>query len=257
MKLLQISDIHIDLEGRNPSGVDVRRNFQRCLTEGLSRGGDWIIVSGDMCVETADDRIYAWIKATLDATARPWRVIPGNHDSSAMVARSFSIEEQFRSAEQEVYWREASEHHSFYFLDSAKGDLSAPQLSWLKANLEQEQKPPLIFMHHPPVHLSVPLMDRGNFPAPDGPRFLDALRVCRLKVNVFVGHYHVDKVAVVDEAIIWACPSSFYQMGQLKNEFEVDHYRPGYRLIELSPGRVLCSCHYLSADRASPAGSRL
>ena len=127
-----------------------------------------------------------------------------------MIARAFSLESYFHQSQQEIYWREESPHHSFYFLDSARGDISDAQLSWLGESLERETRHPLIFMHHPPIHLSVPMMDHHNFPAPNGPRFLGCLAASTLKANVFVGHYHVDKVAVVDQAIIWACPSTYY-----------------------------------------------
>jgi hypothetical protein len=206
-------------------------------------------------VNAADERIYDWIRTTLDSVKKPYRVIPGNHDSSTTLTRSFSLDRYFKPEEKELYWREESEHHSFYFMDSSRGDFSDTQLNWLAENLQKEIKQPLVFMHHPPVFLSVPLMDDRNFPAPDTQRFLGCIGKSKLRPNVFVGHYHVDKVAVVEEAIIWACPSTFYQMSQLTEEFSIDHYRPGYRLIELSPLKVICSTHYLSEPALVVSGN--
>ena len=101
-------------------------------------------------------------------------------------------------------------------------------------------------MHHPPVPLSVPYMDHLDIPSPNSQGFLELIHKCQTRVHVFVGHYHVDKTVQVDNLMVWACPSTYYQMSQTAEKFEIGDYRPGYRLIEIHPERLLVRSHYVT-----------
>ena len=270
MKILQLSDIHISSPHDKPHGVDVRKNMQNCLQAAMNRGVDLLVITGDLCLQDGDPEIYQWLKEILEDLPIAWRVIAGNHDCSTLMADIFSLSRYYHTAQKELYWKERWQKHDLYFLDTSQGDVSDTQLAWLQRNLVQTAQttqtaqtaqaklltptpsltqathPPLIFMHHPPVKLSVPLMDDRNFPAPDSTRFLAVLKESSVKPHVFVGHYHVDKVAIMNEANIWACPSTFYQMCQMSQNFAIEHRRAGYRMIELTAnGCVLSGTHYL------------
>ena len=100
-------------------------------------------------------------------------------------------------------------------------------------------------MHHPPSHLSVPYMDELNIPSPNTQCFIKILKICESHVHVFVGHYHADKIVQMSGMTVWACPSTYYQMSQSVKEFRIEDLRPGYRLIEIQPDRILVNSHFM------------
>ena len=89
MRIIQISDIHIDLPEVNPYEIDVRNNFIRVLEETVRLSPDYIVVTGDLCNRGGDIEIYAWIKLQLESTSIPYEVIPGNHDDRQLLDDAF------------------------------------------------------------------------------------------------------------------------------------------------------------------------
>ena len=245
MKIIQLTDIHIATDGVNTHNVDVRRQLNDVLADAIDRGGARIVLTGDLCFESPDKAIYSWVREFLEHFAIPYSIIPGNHDDSHMLASCFSLKEHYHEQEKELYWMEYWEDIPVFFLDSSQGDISDKQKYWLQEKLSVVTRSPLVFMHHPPVALAVPYMDNLP-PRPNTESFVSALQASSHMVHVFVGHYHVDKVAVLENAIVYATPSTYFQMGQAAQHFEIDHRRPGYRLIELHQGTVLTSTHYVA-----------
>jgi len=243
MKIIQISDIHIAPSGMTTRGVDVRRNLTTILDDAKERGGTHLVISGDLCFDTPEMEVYQWLKEVLDGYDFVSNIIAGNHDDSRMIAATFGNLDRFCFEENELYWEDCWGGHPVLFLDSAKGDLSPKQAHWAMRRVQQAKKSPLIFMHHPPAALSVPYMD-ALLPRPDPNLFEGIVQNSDQAVHIFVGHYHVDKVLMSEKMVIWACPSTYYQIGQTQKEFTVDHRRSGYRMIELWSDHIICSTHY-------------
>ena len=244
MKIAQITDIHIARAGVDTYGVDVRAQLQSVLRDALARGAERLVLTGDLCFTSPQPEIYRWVHAQLATLPIPFAVISGNHDDSAQVAAQFSHQHNFYEADGELYWMEHWGSVPVFFLDTAKGTLSARQYAWLAQRLSALQQDPLIFMHHPPFPLQVPYMD-SVYPYTDPASFLRLFQDCTFHAHIFVGHYHVDKIAVQGNVSVYACPSTFYQMGQRKAAFSVDHHRPGYRMISYQEGALIVSAHYL------------
>ena len=88
-------------------------------------------------------------------------------------------------------------------------------------------------MHHPPAICGVPYMDLNHsFKQID--RFQKLVKSIGKHIEVFCGHYHVDKVIEVSNMRIHITPSTFFQIRDDIEEFGVDHYRIGYRLMDLN-----------------------
>jgi len=247
MRILQLSDIHIGSGPERLEGVDIEENFRACLADGASRGADVVLVNGDLCLFSGDPGSYEWIRSELRNCGLPWLVLPGNHDDSGMMNEAFGLNEHYRPAEREIYRKLEWEGRPVYLLDTAAGDISRAQAEWLRKGLAGDAAgpEPLIFMHHPPMRMSVPFMDNIDMPSPDTAAFFDVLAASRSNVNIFVGHYHVEKTARFRNASVSIGPSTYFQIDQVSTDFKVDHLRPGYRLIEIHPDRLLSACHYL------------
>ena len=245
MKIIHLTDIHIAKPEEHTHNVDVRKQFVSAVFDALDRGGTHLIITGDLCFSHGDPIIYEWIYEFLEEVSIPYRLIPGNHDDSKLLSTQFSLLGFYDKEEKEVYWLEYWDGTPIFFLDSSQGDLSDKQTNWLHDKLRNVEKSPLLFMHHPPIDLHVPYMDNLP-PRPDTDRFFDTISVSPYRVHVFVGHYHVDKMAVYRNAIVYATPSTYFQMGQKERCFEVDHHQPGYRTIVMQKQGLTTSTHYVS-----------
>jgi Icc protein len=89
MKIIQITDLHIGKEGESSFGVDIRRNFLDILKAVKTLKPDFLAITGDICFDVADKKVYAWVKSHLDFLNIPYAVIGGNHDESVMMAKAF------------------------------------------------------------------------------------------------------------------------------------------------------------------------
>ena len=65
-------------------------------------------------------------------------------------------------------------------------------------------------------------------------------------VNIFTGHYHVEKIIRKGNILVHITPSCFFQIGQESEEFQVDHYRIGLREIYWDNGVMMNAVHYLN-----------
>ena len=91
MKIVQVTDLHIDRENESPYEIDVRRNFKRVLNAIRRLKPGHIVVSGDLCYNVGETEIYDWIKGQLDRIKIPYDIIAGNHDDSKMMAEAFNL----------------------------------------------------------------------------------------------------------------------------------------------------------------------
>lgn len=242
MRIVQLTDLHVGQEGENTYGVDVRQNFLQILDKAKAQRPDLLVISGDLCYSDGNAVIYQWIKSHLDRTGLPYEIMSGNHDDPALLAQSFNREDLLKG--QELYFSRSYGARTVLFLDTTTYEVSATQLKWLKENLEGINGTALIFMHHPPLPSGVPFMDSKH-----GLRNMEAVQEAFFQhphpVQVFTGHYHVEKIVQKQNLTVYITPSCFFQIGQRSAEFEVDHYRIALRTIDWQNGILMNAVHYL------------
>lgn len=242
MRILQLTDLHIGKEGEDTFGVDVRQNFLQILEQAKAHDPDLLVISGDLCYRDGDAAIYQWIKQQLDQAGVAYEILSGNHDDPAIMAQAFGREPLLKG--QELYFKRHFQGRALLFLDTTTYQVSTAQLEWLAQELSQMNGPALIFMHHPPLPCGVPFMDSKHYL-----RNMEAVQAIFFRhpypVQVFTGHYHVDKAVQKQNLTVYITPSCFFQIGQRSEDFEVDHYRIGLRTIDYSNGTLLNAVHYL------------
>lgn len=245
MKIAQLTDLHIGRDGEDTFQTDVRGNFQNVLALLRRVDPDYLVISGDLCFRDPDPGICRWVREQLEATELPFDLISGNHDDPVMLAEVF--ERTALLQQKELYFVRELAGRVLLFLDTTTGEVSKSQLDWLSRQLAARSGDDLIvFMHHPPVYAGVPYMD-GNYPL----RNREAVQALFFRhdgaVQVFSGHYHVDKVIQRRNLTAYITPSCFFQIDQHREEFAVDHRRPGLRLIHLNGDSLLTTVHYAEA----------
>jgi Icc protein len=243
MRIVQLTDLHVGKEGENTYGVDVRQNFLQILEKAKAQDPDLLVISGDLCFDNGDASIYQWIKTQLEAAGLPYEIISGNHDDPQLIAKAFGRENLLKG--QELYFKQRYEGRPVLFLDTTTYEMSAQQLQWLDQELQQIEGTALVFMHHPPLPSGVPFMDNKH-----SLKNMEAVQEVFFRhphpVQVFTGHYHVEKVVQKHNLTVYITPSCFFQIGQRSEEFEVDHYRIALRTIDWNNGCMMHAVHYLN-----------
>ncbi|WP_170110597.1 metallophosphoesterase [Flavilitoribacter nigricans] len=235
MRIVQITDLHVGLADEATFDVDVRANFLGICQKTRALAPDYIVVSGDLCFEQADPEIYRWIKQHLDSLEITYDLLSGNHDNPRTLAKSFDCEHLLQDGE--LYYQRQLEGFPYLFLDTTTGMVSKKQLDWLDDALKHQGGPVIIFMHHPPLLAGVPHMDR-NYALKNREEVLDILLAHNQRIDIFCGHYHVDKTISIDNLNVHITPSCFFQIDQHSEEFAVDHYRPALREIDATTSQL-------------------
>ena len=243
MKIIQITDLHIDVEGESPFDIDVRKNFLKIINKIKRLEPDHLVISGDLCYRDGDENIYDWIKQVVDSTDISYSVIAGNHDDSALMAKAFELEHLL--TDDELFYAKKIGKSTFLFLDSSKGYHSVKQLNWLKRQLKNAKRDMFIFMHHPPILAGVPFMD-GRYALQDIKAIQDIFFSYPKNINIFTGHYHVEKSIRINNLLIQITPSLFFQIDQESEDFKVDHHHIALREIEIDNNHFTSTLKYFS-----------
>lgn len=242
MRIIQITDLHIGQEGEDTFGIDVRQNLLNILELVKEMQPDHLIVSGDLCFQDPAESIYEWVKEQLDAVAIPYDLLSGNHDHPGMMAAVFGKEELLKNGE--LYFSRQLGNQPLLCLDTTTGVVSDTQLSWLEERLSEQTDDSLLFMHHPPMLSRVPHMDR-KYALHNREELQKVLFEFDFTIHVFSGHYHVDKTVFLKNILLYITPACFFQIDQHKEEFQVDHHRPGLREIVLEDRKILTTVKYV------------
>jgi Icc protein len=247
MRIIQITDLHIGVPLENTFGIDVRTNFLNTLEAIMSpHFPDLVVITGDLCFREPRRDILHWIGQQLEEKAFPYQIVTGNHDDSKMVAEMFDLE--FNALTQEIYYAKEFGGWPCIFLDTAKGKMSDEQYGWLEQILTGLIRRPVIFMHHPPAFCGVPFMD-GKHAFREMEKIQNLFAGYSFPIEVFCGHYHVEKTISFRDVHIHITPSCFFQIDQDSPDFQIDHDMIGYRIIDLEDEKLLHHVCYLDGAK--------
>ncbi len=243
MVILQISDIHIDDEGINPEGVDVRGNFKKVIDAVSKEKFNFLVLSGDLCYRDPKPEIYQWIKSQLHIIDQPVYIITGNHDDPILLANYFGLNKSIKNLE--LYYKINQEGKDIIFLDSGNGTMSEEQYIWLKNTVSQIEKDIFIFMHYPPVIANVPHMDnKWRFKEID--KIQNLLFSFPNNYHIFCGHYHLERTINIYNTTSYITPATFFNLNPEAEYFEIDNYSIGYRKIIISDDKLITTVKYIT-----------
>jgi len=228
MNICFITDLHTGAQDDRPFGIDLRQNFLDVIEAVSDFELDIIIIGGDLCLKAHSDVVCKWQKVHFDALEIPYFIIAGNHDDSVRLQLIF--DDLPSPIEGELYYRRIIDHKHFIFLDTSKGIMANGQKEWLRQQLASTHSDPIVVMHHPPMLMGVPHMDH-NHAFRDRDEVLDILLSCTRNIDVFCGHYHVEKMVRLHNLTIHITPSCYFQIDPFEKEFAVDHTRIGFRIL--------------------------
>lgn len=231
MRIIQLTDLHVGLPNEATFEVDVRQNLQKACRKIQQLRPDYVVVSGDLCFQDPDRSIYTWVRQQLDALDITYDLLSGNHDDPKMMAEVF--EREHLLVGDALFYQRQLEGAPYLFLDTTTGIVAEDQLKWLSETLKQQSGQVIIFMHHPPTLAGVPHMDQ-KYALQNRDQVMEILLDYPGRIDIFCGHYHVDKVLGIENVNIYITPSCYFQIDQYSESFAVDHRRPGIREIEIT-----------------------
>ena len=193
-KLLWLTDLHLVEPGRPwPQDIDPLERLNIVLGELRTHhaDADLLILTGDL-VESGSVEGYKLLREALKNYPVPCRLMVGNHDQREHLREVFPdvpVLDGFLQSSEEM-----GGTHLIYLDTQAEsghhGELCSTRLAWLDVQLQRAgENPALIFMHHPPVAIGMPPLDRLRLRDPDNLLF-QLLRDRTAPTQLLCGHFH-------------------------------------------------------------------
>lgn len=243
MRIAQVSDPHLGLAA-GPRDPAARLAAVMARIAALYPLPDRVIFTGDLA-ETAAPEEYAAFRAAVAGFPVPMAAVPGNHDRRDGFLAGLAGSGVATGALPFLDLALDAGALRLLCLDTldeglASGLLCAARLERIAAALAADDRPALVFMHHPPFRVGQPHADASNCRGGDR---LAALAAGRL-AGVACGHGHL----AIDRA--WAgapasvCPAVSWEAAldtPLERPFRLMPQRPGFRLHDWRPELGLVS----------------
>jgi Icc protein len=225
LKILQISDTHLFADEKETlNGVNTYQAFKDLITH-LNKtelhDTDLIYLTGDLSQDETSQS-YEKIVALLDPLDIPIYWIPGNHDNLETLEATFKKGHNFFNSR-----RLSTIHWNFIFLNTQldgtpEGFLNDKELQALRAEMESPQTSKLtaIVMHHHPIEVNTPLIDKLMLKNKDA--FWDIVSNTNVKL-IICGHVHGDYQFQHQNIFIETSPASCYQFVKQTTEFAMEN----------------------------------
>ncbi len=195
MLIAQITDAHVVARNEHwlsepRTGTEKRLIRTIDYLNSMNPTPDVIFFTGDT-TEKGTKEAYEHLKDILSSCKIPIFLLPGNHDKRDIMRdvlqTSYFPDSGFLQYVVEEY------PLRLIGLDTTvdgkgHGMICEQKLAGLEETLRKEDKPFLIFMHHPPIKIGVTLFDRIN--CGFTPRFESLLRENGAFLGTITGHYH-------------------------------------------------------------------
>ena len=235
MKIIQITDLHLRCD-KDYSVFDIN-TFQsaRIIIDHISqvhKDLNALVISGDISDDETSES-YSNLLELTDQIDTKIYLMPGNHDSIKEIKKCASI----GRVKSELYF---VDDNWIYFMFNTKKDNSPNGLlkqdeidiftDMLRKN---KDKYFMIFLHHHPVEIGSPTMDKMIIE--NANILLDLIRKNKSIRGVSWGHIHNVFETNINNAKLFSTPSTCYQSKPRSETFTIDKKeKPGYRIIHFS-----------------------
>ncbi len=192
-KIVWISDLHFEAEG-TPLGHDPRLRLEAAIAHINAHHGDaeGCVISGDLVNDPKAEN-YKALRLFLDRLSMPWFPMMGNHDDRLMLRQTLPVPTS--CMEGFVQYAVPLKGAMVLALDTHKtgsgaGEFCSDRRRWLERTLKEAgDQPVVLFLHHPPMSLGLPMLDEIKMD--EGDRFLDLVHShASGPVQLCIGHVH-------------------------------------------------------------------
>jgi len=243
-RLAQISDCHLPASAEKPyRGLRADTGLQQVLAAVADWQADAILITGDLS-EDASEASYQRLAGHIAELKVPVFALPGNHDLPGRMQHCFPQGPYLPYPGSAV---QRAGNWQLLMLDSARpgridGRIDAQQLERLEQQL-QAGIPALLALHHQPVAIGTPWIDRYPLQQP-GPLLEFVAAHPEIKA-VLWGHVHRAFETVIDGRRFMSSPSTAANSLPGAARFSLDPRGPACRWFELfDDGRLDCGILY-------------
>ena len=229
--IVQVSDCHVSADtGQTYRGQYPYKNLQAMMRRVENRQPQLLLATGDLS-EDGSRRSYQLLKEALQIPGVPVLALPGNHDAPALLAETF--------VGSPVETIAVSDHGPWQIIrlnsclpGRPEGFLSERSLADLEAHLSSaEQRPKLIAVHHQPVPVGNPWIDK--YPLENAAEFMRLADHYADVKAVAWGHIHHAFKAERNGTVMLGGPSSVINSLLNVQRFTADPAGPACRWLEL------------------------
>jgi Icc protein len=251
MDIVQITDLHFGasvdslLAGINP--VDSFISVLEAIDLG-GRGDNLLLLSGDLSGECSPQS-YKILNQILKEQKKDVIWLPGNHDDVELMANHL-VDFPRQRVNDVGDW-------SIITLDSAQlgtpvGHINDNELMLLSELLDQVKGRPVLFsMHHCPIALDCPWLDKQKINNPE--KLYQLLTSFDNVKAVVTGHVHQQYDGFWGQLPLFTAPSSCIQFKRYSQQFAISNQKPGYRWFSLeSTGLLSTGVEFLTDFNQSP-----
>lgn len=248
MKIIQLSDPHLMTPGGLLYGSDPLARLEACLADIGKNHADaeLVVISGDL-TNDGERAAYAALRERLAQFSPPCRLMLGNHDDRALFLEMFPEAVTERGFVQSVF--DGSEGRLILLdtLDSGhvEGRLCAARLEWLDEMLREARGPALLFMHHPPFRIHMPVLDEVRLA--DADAFHEVLSRHGNVGHIFAGHVHRPIAGSWRGIPVSTLRSTNHQTAlDFSQSWSLGHEPPAYAVIFIDADGVIVHFHDFS-----------
>lgn len=237
--IAQVTDCHLPADPQQSyRGINPYLNLRTLLKSVKARKPDLLLATGDLS-EDGSKRSYQALQARFRPLGVPVLALPGNHDDAGILAETFPGSP--------VDGIGVSEHGSWKIIrlnsclpGKPEGRLSEKTLTELAGFLDNHgQSPLLIALHHQPVEVGSPWIDKYRLLEPH--RLLGLIdRYSNVKAVVW-GHIHQAFETYRGATAMLGGPSSAINALPGTQKFTADMNGPAFRWLELGEDKTVAS----------------
>ena len=193
-KYIHLTDTHLVQDGNGLLyGLNPKQRLQQAVAHIQQHHADAraVFITGDL-THYGHEQAYVHLRECLSGLSMPVYPILGNHDSRNNFQQHFA--HIARDEHGFVQYVLELEHQTAIFLDTNEpgvhwGVFCEKRALWLRAQLEQANKPVLLFMHHPVFPSGITSMDKISLL--NTKPFETAIEGLQHKIaHFFFGHIH-------------------------------------------------------------------
>lgn len=237
--IAQITDCHLPADPQQPyRGINPYKNLRKLLKKVERLKPDLLLASGDLS-EDGSPASYEKLRQYFKSLGIPVLALPGNHDDAGLLAEVFpgspvdKISVSNHGAWQIIRLNSCLE-------GKPEGRLGEQTLAALESTLrDSDSRPCLIVLHHQPIPVGSPWIDKYRLFDPEG--FLSLLDQYENIKAVVWGHIHQVFQTGRNETAMLGSPSSAINSLPGAQKFTPDPAGPACRWLKLGSDGALQS----------------
>lgn len=254
-RIVQLTDLHLFCDRARLKNVPTWETLRDVCRHVKTHAGKWdlLVLTGDLAHDELAET-YELLREELGDWLPRCRLVPGNHDNRAGLRTVFSdivpaTDEFISFAEDLSGWR-------ILGIDSHQpgevpGRIKPEQLDWLSRELKQHRdQPTLLFLHHPPIPVNSPWLDKIGLENPEP--FQQLIAEHPQIQAIITGHVHHEFRGKLGTADVLTSPSTSLQFEPKGEDSSYTNDPPGYRIFDLEKESYRTEVHRLPELRFPP-----